>query len=97
MQELYFRHLYAKTNPDLRARCESWDNYCELFGVILHGNVNMQLPTVWLWDMIDEFLYQFQAFCQYRAKLGQKTAEEIDLLRQCDKVRAVVTGNLCML
>lgn len=36
-QELYFRHLYARTQPSLRARCESWDNYCDLFGVILHG------------------------------------------------------------
>jgi hypothetical protein len=38
-QELYFRHLYSRTpgGPSLRARCESWDNYCDLFGVILHG------------------------------------------------------------
>ena len=49
-------------------RCESWDNYCNLFGVILHGNVNMQLPNLWLWEMIDEFIYQFQSFCQYRGK-----------------------------
>lgn len=34
---MYFRHLYARTTPTLRDRCESWDNYCELFGVILHG------------------------------------------------------------
>ena len=44
-KELYFRHLYARGAPGLRARCESWDNYCELFGVILHGNVNMVLPV----------------------------------------------------
>lgn len=37
LQELYYRHLYARTQPSLRARCESWDNYCDLFGVILHG------------------------------------------------------------
>lgn len=43
LQELYFRHLYAKTVPSLRARCESWDNYMDLFGVILHNNVNMQV------------------------------------------------------
>ena len=59
-QELYYRHLYARCAPDLRQRCESWDNYCDLFGVLLHSNVNMQLPNIWLWDMIDEFIYQFQ-------------------------------------
>eukprot|EP00878_Enallax_costatus_P013369 GHUV01013977.1.p1 GENE.GHUV01013977.1~~GHUV01013977.1.p1 ORF type:complete len:491 (+),score=162.12 GHUV01013977.1:606-2078(+) len=85
-KELYFRHLYSKTQPSLRARCESWDNYCELFGVILHGNVNMMLPNIWLWNMIDEFLYQFQSFAQYRAKLTTKSAEEIELLKKCDKV-----------
>ena len=66
MQEMYFRHLYARCTPDLRQRCESWDNYCDLFGLLLHSNVNMQLPNIWLWDMIDEFIYQFQSFCQYR-------------------------------
>ena len=59
-QEMYYRHLYAIQQPSLEARCESWANYTALFGVILHGNVNMQLPNGWLWDMIDEFVYQFQ-------------------------------------
>lgn len=76
----------APLSPSLPPR----DNYCELFGVILHGNVNMQLPVPWLWDMVDEFLYQFQSFCQYRSKLAHKSAEEIELLRQCDKVWALL-------
>lgn len=44
----------------LTFRCDSWDNYCDLFGLLLTSNVNMQLPNIWLWDMVDEFLYQFQ-------------------------------------
>lgn len=85
-KEMYYRHLYAKNTPSLEQRCESWDNYCALFGVILHGNVNMQLPNLWLWDMVDEFIYQFQSFCQYRGKLSTKTAEELELLKRCDQV-----------
>lgn len=54
--------------------------------VVLHGVVNMQLPNQWLWDMVDEFVYQFQSFCQYRAKMKSKTEQEIALLRQFDKV-----------
>ena len=54
--------------------------------IVFSGNVNMQLPVAWLWDMVDEFLYQFQAFCQYRTKLSTKTPEEINLLKMCDKV-----------
>ena len=72
-KELYFRHVYGKTTPTLDQRKESWENYCNLFGVILHGNVNMQLPNLWLWEMIDEFIYPFQSMFQYRGKLSVKS------------------------
>lgn len=84
-REMWFRHLYARLSPTGRQRVESWDNYCSLFGVVLHGVVNMQLPNQWLWDMVDEFVYQFQSYCQYRAKLMNKTDEELQLLRQNDQ------------
>lgn len=85
-KEMWFRHVYARLQPTLEQRCDSWDNYCNLFQVILHGNVNMQLPNQWLWDMVDEFIYQFQSFCQYRAKLKQKTDQELAVLREIDEV-----------
>ncbi|XP_073308744.1 uncharacterized protein [Primulina huaijiensis] len=84
-REMWFRHLYAKLSPTLKQRIDSWDNYCSLFQVVLHGVVNMQLPNQWLWDMVDEFVYQFQSFCQYRAKMKNKTEQEISLLRQHDQ------------
>lgn len=125
-KEIYFRHIYAKLTPTLEQRCESWDNYCQLFsailrtalapsrnppsifassrpplltihslarspGVILQGNVNMQLPNLWLWEMVDEFCYQFQSFCTYRSKLGARSAEELELLKKCgEKVWSVL-------
>ena len=39
---------------------------CAAAAVILGSNLNMLLPNIWLWDMVDEFVYQFQSFCQYR-------------------------------
>lgn len=57
--------------------------------MVLHGVVNMQLPNQWLWDMVDEFVYQFQSFCQYRAKMKSKTEQEIALLKQFDQVATV--------
>lgn len=84
-KEMYFRHLYAKLTPSLEQRCQSWDNYCQLFQVILQGNVNMQLPNLWLWDMIDEFIYQFQSFCQFRARLKSRSDEELAILRDSDQ------------
>ena len=40
---MYFRHLYATVQPTLEQRCDSWDNYCALFNVILSSNINMQV------------------------------------------------------
>lgn len=88
-REMWFRHLYARLSPTLKQRIDSWDNYCSLFQVVLHGVVNMQLPNQWLWDMVDEFVYQFQSFCQYRAKMKNKTEQEIALLRQFDQVSTI--------
>ncbi|KAL9226819.1 hypothetical protein vseg_002588 [Gypsophila vaccaria] len=88
-RELWFRHLFARLSPSLQQRVDSWDNYCNLFQVVLSGVVSMQLPNQWLWDMVDEFVYQFQSFCQYRAKMKSKTELEITLLRQFSQAWSV--------
>lgn len=47
---------------------------------------SVQLPNCWLWDMIDEFIYQFQSFQQYRGRLSNKSQDELNLLRKCDNI-----------
>lgn len=37
----------------------------------------LNLPNQWLWDIIDEFVYQFQSFCQYKANPSKRTPEEL--------------------
>lgn len=44
-QEMYYRHLYATVQPTLEQRCESWDNYCALFNIILTSSINMQVSS----------------------------------------------------
>ncbi len=58
-------------------------SYCNLFNCILTSEtpVALELPNQWLWEIIDEFIYQFQSFVQFRAKLGKKSTEELDILR----------------
>lgn len=90
--ELYYRHLFSKANPTLAQRLDSWTNYCELFQNFLQdGFIDNDLPASWLWDMIDEFIYQFESWCQYRAKLKSKTPEEIQYLRENDQIWNVQT------
>merc|ERR1711957_140899 len=43
--------------------------------------VALELPNQWLWDIIDEFIYQFQAFCQFRSRAKNKTEEELQMLK----------------
>lgn len=44
------------------------------------GPVPLQLPDQWLWDILDEFIYQFQSFCVWRSKVKSKSEEELMLL-----------------
>ena len=70
------------------SRFDSYYNYCKLFNYILSADtpVNLELPNQWLWEIIDEFIYQFQAFSQFRSKLSKKTDDEIDTLKRNPKV-----------
>ncbi|VDK83300.1 unnamed protein product [Litomosoides sigmodontis] len=82
-KELYFRHVYTRMQrgPSLAHRFDSYQNYQELFCEILTPEkqpLSLQLPNVWLWDIIDEFVYQFQAFCLYKANPGKRSPEEYE-------------------
>eukprot|EP00741_Cyanophora_paradoxa_P024419 tig00022075_g23578.t1 len=89
-RELYFRHIYARLTPTIQHRFESWENYCQLMQFFLNSNgLEFDLPAQWIWDMIDEYIYQFQSFCQYRANPKHKTEEEIELLKQNPQVWSV--------
>ncbi|KAK0169775.1 hypothetical protein PV328_010416 [Microctonus aethiopoides] len=88
-KELYYRHIYARMQgPNLEQRFGSFYNYCDLFNHILKPEepVQLELPDQWLWELIDEFVYQFQSFSQYRANLSNKTDEEIEYLNTHDKI-----------
>jgi len=84
-KELYFRHIYARVAhaPTFEHRYESYYNYCNLFNFILNndGPINRELPNQWLWDIIDEFIYQFQSFSLFRSNLTKLEAGDISHIR----------------
>ena len=88
-RELYFRHIYRTAGlVSVEHRVQSWANYQSLFGVVLHGGLNILLPPGWLWDTLDEFVYQFQSFHHAYAKLatpGAVDEDEAAVLRQAGK------------
>eukprot|EP01105_Mastigella_eilhardi_P019146 TRINITY_DN448_c0_g1_i1.p1 TRINITY_DN448_c0_g1~~TRINITY_DN448_c0_g1_i1.p1 ORF type:complete len:535 (-),score=204.83 TRINITY_DN448_c0_g1_i1:85-1689(-) len=88
-RELYFRHMYWKVQsvsnkpPTLQLRTDSWNNYCKLFDMLLtQTSAKVRLSMQWLYDLLDEFVYQQQTNIQYRNNLLNKTPEEITYLRQ---------------
>jgi len=91
-KELYYRHIYSNLLPTLSDRIHSFQNYCDLFDTILNAKVplNLALPEQWLWDMLDEFVYQLQSFCQYKTK-PPKNEDEVATLNNHPNVWKVVT------
>ncbi|PAA78945.1 hypothetical protein BOX15_Mlig025031g3, partial [Macrostomum lignano] len=91
--EMYYKHIYAHIagGPSFEDREASYFNYCDFFNFVLGTDtpVTHELPYQLLWDIIDEFIYQFQNFTQYRAKLKNKKDEEISTLRD-----SVTTWNI---
>ena len=53
--------------------------------------MSLELPVQWLWDIVDEFIYQFQVFCQYRSNLSNKVDDEIERLREAPQIWNVQT------
>lgn len=87
-RELYFRHVYAKLQPTIDDRFQSYENICELFNYLLNseGPVPLDLPIQWLWDMLDEFVYQFQSFVQWRSNPSNKSEDELELLAEAQQI-----------
>ncbi|KIM22893.1 hypothetical protein M408DRAFT_332664 [Serendipita vermifera MAFF 305830] len=81
-RELYYRHIYSRLSPNVDDRFHSYENSCELFNYLLNsdGPVQLTLPDQWLWDIIDEFIYQFQSFSLWRSKAKAKTEDELMML-----------------
>ncbi|KAK0553310.1 hypothetical protein OC846_002553 [Tilletia horrida] len=82
-RELWYRHVYSRLSPDGEDRFHSYDNYCDFFNFVLNsdGPVALELPAQWLWDIIDEFIYQFQSYSQWRNRVSTKTEDELVLLQ----------------
>lgn len=105
-KELYYRHIYDKLNPTLEQRFESYENYYALFNDIVHGveevpgsdervPIELELPNRWLWDIIDEFIYQFESFSQYSSKMSNKSENDIiELRKQSDKWNPYIVLNV---
>ena len=88
-RELYYRHVYSRLQPDIDDRFSSYENYCSFFNYILNSEtpVPLELPVGWLWDIIDEFIYQFSTYTTWKGRVGKKTDEEVQMIAENPQVR----------
>lgn len=79
-----FNYLLSKLRyaSNLRHRGQLYSRFVDS-----DGPVPLELPEQWLWDIIDEFIYQFQSFCVWRSKVKAKSDDELMLLADGSQVR----------
>ena len=51
----------------------------------------LELPVQWVWDIVDEFLYQFEGWCAYTSKVSDMTDDEIIYLKENPTIWNTVT------
>jgi translation initiation factor 3 subunit L len=95
--EMASRHLFTKQKRgviSLDDYIDSWHNYREIFDHVLsqrNETDTITLTPQWAYDIVQEFVYQFQGFCQYRAQAAGRKDDELEELRQQSDVWALPT------
>lgn len=68
---------------------KSWENYLSILDNIALKE-KMNLPACWVWDIINEFVYQLYVVCRWR---GQKQRENQHMdIWQPNKAKDVLKG-----
>ena len=77
-KEMSLRHRFSKMKQiPISLYLEAWENYNRLFNILLSSKESfIMISTQWAYDIIQEFVYQFQSFCQYRLQ-HTRTEEEL--------------------
>lgn len=71
-EELTYRQMFTTCRPTVQDRLEGWKIYKNLFDLLLENASSASdyyiLPE-WAFDIMHEFVYHFQGFCQYRNQI----------------------------
>ena len=88
-KEMTIRHLFTKLKPQLQDHVRAWNNYKQLFNNLLTiKEPEMTVSTMWANDIIQEFVYHFQDFCQLRTAAvsnttsSDKNNNDIEMLKK---------------
>jgi len=91
-QELYYRHIFSRLTPTFDDRKRSWENYTKFLDLVIDDlsqgeDLTVALPPQWVWDLLDEFVYHYQTYCNFRNKAVKIQREkEIQDIRENPEV-----------
>lgn len=93
-REMTHRHWHQVSRPTIRDRMDGWQVYRELFDEILEAaeDANFYLLPQWVFDILHEFGYQFQGFCQVRSAV-YASARKHGLLSEDGTVKVDAVSN----
>ena len=81
-REMTYRQQSSKSFGNKASSSQLWQNYCALFDILLAGeDTDMMINERWAFDIVKEFVYNFQTSCQHRMDLLRRTSEEIEVLK----------------
>ena len=75
--ELTTRHMFKNLRPSLADKVSAWTTYATLFDKLLEKDGETEgdkfhiLPE-WAFEIIHEYVYQFQGFCQARTQVREE-------------------------
>ncbi|KAI9907545.1 hypothetical protein PsorP6_016224 [Peronosclerospora sorghi] len=82
-KQIYFRHLFSRLQPGMDMKVASWETYVAIFDGVLDGSLELAaLPSQWIFDIVNEFVYQYQSYSQFRARVASKSETEIALYQE---------------
>ena len=83
-RSITLHHLFntlKQQKPQLSDHIEAWNNYTKMFDFVISSKKpSMCLTTQWACDIMQEFVYHFQDFCQFRSQINHRTEEEKRML-----------------
>ncbi|ORM42361.1 Eukaryotic translation initiation factor 3 subunit L [Babesia sp. Xinjiang] len=78
--EIYYRHVFYLGDVTFDDRLDSWEKYSKLLAYFIDelekgegsdGLNSLVIPASWVWDILDEFVYQLQECCRWRSRLSR--------------------------
>ncbi|KMS64892.1 hypothetical protein BVRB_041590, partial [Beta vulgaris subsp. vulgaris] len=82
-KELHYRHLCNNRDctPSVQDRIDAFNNFLALFNMLLdqsESNPKLQLPSLWLWDIVHEFVLQKFAFDELVSGVDRGELQELN-------------------